>query len=219
LFGSDGTRNAVHGSDSSASVAREVAFFFPDLPADAGAVLRGNEALAYIATALQPTLVKALTALAKAKPSSDQVRGAQHIHHLLEVAGAHGQIVWHTYITACPRKHVLLQAEALDFLATWLLENNPNQPRLVVPKAACAEAMMAAGAAAASTAAECLSGGGAQQLGSSTPTPDTANEAAVKERAQARQDAATKVQAAIRGHQARRHVADMRASAQTAAAM
>ena len=33
LFGTDGTRNAVHGSDSPASAARELEFFFGGNPA------------------------------------------------------------------------------------------------------------------------------------------------------------------------------------------
>lgn len=31
LYGTDGTRNSCHGSDSPASAAREIKFFFPDL--------------------------------------------------------------------------------------------------------------------------------------------------------------------------------------------
>jgi len=72
----------------------------------AGKVLQGDAAKAYVTEKLQPTLVKALTALAKAKPSSGK-------------------------------------AEALTFVAYWLLENNPNKPRLVVPEAAKSEARAA----------------------------------------------------------------------------
>lgn len=31
-FGTDGTKNAVHGSDSTASVKKEIGFWFPDDP-------------------------------------------------------------------------------------------------------------------------------------------------------------------------------------------
>lgn len=31
LYGTDGTRNSCHGSDSPSSAAREIKFFFPDL--------------------------------------------------------------------------------------------------------------------------------------------------------------------------------------------
>ena len=31
LYGTDGTQNATHGSDSPASAAREIRFFFPQL--------------------------------------------------------------------------------------------------------------------------------------------------------------------------------------------
>ena len=43
LYGTDGTQNATHGSDSAASAAREIAFFFPELQPDA---LEGPEATA-----------------------------------------------------------------------------------------------------------------------------------------------------------------------------
>eukprot|EP00803_Ostreobium_quekettii_P003932 evm.model.scf_683EXC.2 EVM.evm.TU.scf_683EXC.2 scf_683EXC:18243-19586(+) len=78
LYGKDGTMNAVHGSDSAASAMREIQFFFP------GAVLRGapsspeelgqwlGSASDYIAANLQPVLIKALTVLAKQKPSGEE---------------------------------------------------------------------------------------------------------------------------------------------------
>lgn len=80
LYGSDGTRNAVHGSDSATSAAREARFFFPKLCIPGASRVAGGSAQdaeamhAYVAEKLQPTLVKALTALAKAKPSSDKAR-------------------------------------------------------------------------------------------------------------------------------------------------
>lgn len=39
------------------------------------------------------------------------------------------------------------QAEALAFLAKWMLDNNPNKPRLVLPEGAAASADAAALAA------------------------------------------------------------------------
>jgi nucleoside diphosphate kinase len=78
LYGADGTHNAVHGSDSAASAAREIKFFFPRLAAGAGVGAAGDPrdeaARAGVMRGLQPTLVKALTALAKAKPASGRVR-------------------------------------------------------------------------------------------------------------------------------------------------
>eukprot|EP00878_Enallax_costatus_P034256 GHUV01037971.1.p1 GENE.GHUV01037971.1~~GHUV01037971.1.p1 ORF type:complete len:178 (+),score=81.08 GHUV01037971.1:256-789(+) len=72
LYGSDGTRNACHGSDSPASAAREIKFYFPKLQL-ATAAQDAEAAQEYIATKLQPTLVKALTVLAREKPSSDKL--------------------------------------------------------------------------------------------------------------------------------------------------
>ncbi|KAK9843183.1 hypothetical protein WJX74_008269 [Apatococcus lobatus] len=94
LYGTDGTQNATHGSDSAASAAREIGFFFPELQPDA---LEGPEATAeYLQEMLNPTLLKGLTELAREKPSSN------------------------------PR-------EVLRALAYWLLDHNPNKPRVVEP--------------------------------------------------------------------------------------
>ncbi|KAK9855785.1 hypothetical protein WJX84_005017 [Apatococcus fuscideae] len=69
LYGTNGTQNATHGSDSSASANREIAFFFPELQPDA---LEGPEATAtYLQENLNPTLLKGLTELAREKPSSN----------------------------------------------------------------------------------------------------------------------------------------------------
>ena len=84
LYGTDGTRNAVHGSDSATSAAREARFFFPRLRVhSAGGTCAAGEvdaeaAREYVAEKLQPTLAKALTALSKAKPSSDKVGVLQY---------------------------------------------------------------------------------------------------------------------------------------------
>ena len=88
----DGTRNATHGSDSAESAAREIQFFFPHRapqpmhePVDA-----------IVPNFLQSTLTKALTQLAREKPSSEPL-------------------------------------QACKWLGTWLLENNPNNPKSVAP--------------------------------------------------------------------------------------
>ncbi|KAK9817643.1 hypothetical protein WJX72_000069 [[Myrmecia] bisecta] len=95
LYGTDGTQNATHGSDSPASARREIGFFFPKLMLDPLAT--SEQAQRYLEDKLQPTLLKGLTALAKQKPSADK-------------------------------------QEALAFLANWLLNNNPNKPRMVAPE-------------------------------------------------------------------------------------
>ena len=70
-FGTDGTRNATHGSDSPASAMRELKFFFPNLRLDP--IPEGAAAREYVARELQPTLVQALAALAKEKPSANKL--------------------------------------------------------------------------------------------------------------------------------------------------
>lgn len=104
LYGTDGTRNAVHGSDSAVSAARELRFFFPDLLIEP--VPGGPAASAYVRSAricdvydptrhamvpktLESVVTDGLVALAKAKPSSDP-------------------------------------AEAVRWLGQWLMDNNPR---------------------------------------------------------------------------------------------
>jgi len=103
-YGVDGTRNATHGSDSPASAARELRFYFPDLTLDDVPV--GNAAISAVRNSkvtdvydaskgftmpktLDAVLVDALAALARAKPSSDPV-------------------------------------EAIRWLGNWLIDNNPR---------------------------------------------------------------------------------------------
>ena len=74
-FGTDGTQNATHGSDSPASATRELKFFFPNLTLDP--VPTGDTAREYIAKELQPTLVQALSALAKEKPSANKLEAVK----------------------------------------------------------------------------------------------------------------------------------------------
>jgi len=92
LYGTDGTMNATHGSDSPHSARREIKFFFPEfksLPISDEEGCKG-----YIKQYLEATLIKGLTVMAKEKPSASKY-------------------------------------EALTFLGTWLLQNNPNKPRVV----------------------------------------------------------------------------------------
>ncbi len=59
MFGTDGQRNAAHGSDSAASAAREVRFYFPGLIQEP--LADDADARRYIQQHLEPTLLKALT--------------------------------------------------------------------------------------------------------------------------------------------------------------
>jgi hypothetical protein len=149
---------------------------------------------AYIEQKLNPTLLKALTALARAKPTS--------------------------------QPH-----EAVVFLANWLLEHNPNKPRVAVPDellqqqkrqlqeaqqaAAAAEEAAAAAAAAAKQRAmhkSVSSSAGKLQVQQAVQDSGSADDESMQGAA------ATKVQAAFRGHQARKQVAGMRHSEEAAAA-
>lgn len=64
LYGTDGTRNATHGSDSPASATREIKFFFPHL------IIDDAPSMDPVFDTLQPALLEALTALAKNKMGS-----------------------------------------------------------------------------------------------------------------------------------------------------
>lgn len=144
---------------------------------------------AYIEQKLNPTLLKALTALAKEKPTSKP-------------------------------------QDAVVFLANWLLEHNPNKPQVAVPqellqqqKRQLQDAQEAAAAAAAKQRA--VQGGlSSSSTGRSIPKQGDGvvqqGSSAVDE-SSLQDAAATKVQAAFRGHQARKHVAEMRHDEQAAA--
>jgi nucleoside diphosphate kinase len=80
-FGTDGTQNATHGSDSVASATREIRFFFPKLVMDP--MPDAAAARALVVKQLQPTLVKGLTALCKAKPTADKLEAITWIAHWL----------------------------------------------------------------------------------------------------------------------------------------
>jgi len=90
LFGTDNQRNAVHGSDSTEAAVREIHFFFPDAVIEP--LPTSQEAKDYLAKAVNPTLLKGLTALCKTKP-----------------------------------------ADPLIWLSDWLVNNNPNKPRITEP--------------------------------------------------------------------------------------
>ena len=70
MFGTDGTQNACHGSDSPESARREIKFFFPKMVVEP--LPSADEAQVYIKQFIEPTLVKGLTALCKNKPSADK---------------------------------------------------------------------------------------------------------------------------------------------------
>jgi hypothetical protein len=147
---------------------------------------------AYIEQKLNPTLLKALTALARDKPTSQP-------------------------------------QEAVVFLANWLLEHNPNKPRVAVPdellqqqKRQLQEAQQAAAAAEKVAAAAA-----AKQQAMHESVSSNAGKLQVQQAVQdsggtdddSIQDAAaTKVQAAFRGHRARKQVAGTRQSDEAAAA-
>lgn len=69
IFGTDGRRNATHGSDSPDSAYREIKFFFPEVTVEP--VMPSSQARAYMNEKLNPTLLRGLTALAAERPTSN----------------------------------------------------------------------------------------------------------------------------------------------------
>jgi nucleoside-diphosphate kinase len=188
LFGGGGLRNALHGSATKEAAAAEIKLLFSDLPC-ANLNQEEAEARAYIAIKLQATLNKALTALARQKPTSDK-------------------------------------DAALTFLAEWLLANNPNKPQVVAPEGAASSSSSAAAQRAASEDLSVLlrrqelaqhelqdvmrDGGAARAAAARVAKPGQLANSGAED------VAATKVQAAFRGHKARKQVHAMK-SAQPAA--
>mmetsp|Transcript_12552 Transcript_12552/g.38353 ORF Transcript_12552/g.38353 Transcript_12552/m.38353 type:complete len:379 (-) Transcript_12552:1396-2532(-) len=68
-YGTDVQRNAAHGSDSAASAAREIKFFFPDFELPTNDELSaGDESKAYLMMNVVPVLTAGLTEMCKISP-------------------------------------------------------------------------------------------------------------------------------------------------------
>jgi nucleoside-diphosphate kinase len=81
LYGTDGTQNATHGSDSPKSAVREIKFFFPNQVLEP--LLDAEAAKLYITEKLQPALSRALTALAREKPSAEKFEAITFLANFL----------------------------------------------------------------------------------------------------------------------------------------
>ena len=67
-YGTDGTQNACHGSDSTASAAREISIFFPDIAATTSNMTPA-EVQKYLETLVVPVLTEALADMCLQKPA------------------------------------------------------------------------------------------------------------------------------------------------------
>ena len=67
IYGTDDTRNAVHGSDSFTSAEREIRFMFPESTIEP--IPAGQYAKDYLSKNVNPVLLKGLTELCKNKPA------------------------------------------------------------------------------------------------------------------------------------------------------
>ena len=76
-FGTVGTQNATHGSDSPQSATRELKFHFPNLTLDPTPT--NADAKEYIRANLTPTLIKGFAALCKEKPSAQKLEAVSYL--------------------------------------------------------------------------------------------------------------------------------------------
>lgn len=79
LYGSDGTKNATHGSANSEDAARELAFFFPDPITQASNAQATKDAAAFksfLQDKLQPALAQGLAALAQLHKKQGSLPGS-----------------------------------------------------------------------------------------------------------------------------------------------
>lgn len=145
----------------------------------------------YIEQKLNPTLLKALTALGKEKPTSKPHEAVTFLANWL--------------LQHNPSKpHIAVPEELLQ-----------QQKRQVQEAQAAADAAAAAAVAAAAKAAGAAPGTAVQK---STTTSSDCNTTSTDSESDAQNAAAVKVQACFRGHQARREVAEMRLAAEAEAA-
>ncbi|XP_021265856.1 nucleoside diphosphate kinase homolog 5 isoform X1 [Numida meleagris] len=113
VYGTDDLRNGLHGSVSISSAEREIRFMFPEVISEP--IPAGQRARDYLNLHVNPTLLAGLTALCKEKPADPM---------LLQMSGK---------ANGC---HHMMPKESFCFtisetwLADWLIEHNPNKPRL-----------------------------------------------------------------------------------------
>ncbi|QDZ21196.1 nucleoside diphosphate kinase [Chloropicon primus] len=92
LYGTDNTKNACHGSDSTNSARREVLFYFPDISFPQ--LVDQGDLRKYIKKELEPILKKGLTVLCKHKPSAGKLEATKFLAHwLLENNPNKGRII------------------------------------------------------------------------------------------------------------------------------
>ena len=92
IYGTDNTKNACHGSDSTLSARREVLFYFPDISFPS--LVDESDLRKYIKKELEPILRKGLTVLCKHKPSAGKLEATRFLAQwLLENNPNKGRVV------------------------------------------------------------------------------------------------------------------------------
>ena len=92
IYGTDNTKNACHGSDSTLSARREVLFYFPDISFPS--LVDESDLRKYIKKELEPILRKGLTVLCKHKPSAGKLEATRFLAQwLLENNPHKGRVV------------------------------------------------------------------------------------------------------------------------------
>ena len=142
LFGTDGRRNACHGSDSPQSAAREIKFFFPRIALDT--VPDGEAARKYLNEHLSKILTEGLVKLSKERPVTEpvesiEVRTRARDYRPLRGSGRvsrthrsplppHPRVPPSSPLTA-PHLSSPLRA-LIQWMIEFLLENNPRRPKI-----------------------------------------------------------------------------------------
>lgn len=197
MFGTDKTQNACHGSDSEASAARELKFFFPNIVLDP--LPSADAARKYIADRLQPTLIKGLTSLCKEKPSASKLEAITWLANWLSENNP-------------DKPHVF---EEGDFVLS--AENEDDDMMVCAPAGDDQDALDAMEEEIAATRLQAHFRGFQARKGLKGNTGSASANTVVIEShtddAKELEEAATKVQAHFKGHQSRKMVKQKKASA------
>lgn len=110
-FGTDNTKNAVHGSDAPESATREISFFFSDYSSPTQ--FEGNDAKDYLTRTVSPALTKALTEMCTLNPPDPfEWLG----YHLLRSSNTDSEFVPRPMTTAPPAETTVKKSPPIYFV-------------------------------------------------------------------------------------------------------
>lgn len=113
-LGTDAVHNALHGSASAADAQKDIDEFFPSLPLER-----------------LPSNLQELHDILSAKPGLEATHGAPHRAHANGPSKSVYEVLIDGLTQLCRVKPT--GDEAVLYLSDWLLENNPNKPKVMLP--------------------------------------------------------------------------------------